>query len=81
MGLRLCCQPTHVQIEVPSRAVNANLAQGQSIGSNLGHQQLLLNWGGKVDAALQHAAAMAVGGNLHGVGTGGIIHKLTVLRA
>ena len=62
-------------------AKEANLAQGQGIGSNLGHQQLLLHRGGKVDAALQHAAAMAMGGNLHGVRTGSIVHKLAVLWA
>ena len=76
---------THVSSTKPlfsnKQGSDAHLAQWQSIGSNLGHQKLLLHGGGKVNAALQHAAAMAVGGNLHGVGTGGIINKLAVLRA
>ena len=59
----------------------AHLTQGQRIGSNFGHQQLLLHRGGKVDAALQHAAAMAMRRNLHGVGTRRVIHKLAVLWA
>ena len=60
-------------------AWRAHLAQWQSICSNLCHQQLLLDRGGKVNAALQHTAAVAVGGNLHGVGAGSIVHKLAVL--
>ena len=57
----------------------ANLTQGQSISGYLGHEQLLLDRGGEVNAALQHAAAVSVGGNLHGVRTGSVIHKLAVL--
>lgn len=66
---------------LPQHGRRAHLAQWQGISSNLCHQQLLLDWGSKVNAALQHTAAVAVRGNLHGVGAGSIIHELAVLRA
>ncbi len=39
----------------------------------------LLGRCGKVDAALQHAAAVAVRGDVHGVRGGCVVHKLAVL--
>lgn len=62
-------------------ASKADLTEWQSIGSNLCNQQLLLDWSGKVNAALQDTAAMAVGCNLHGVGTSCIVYKLAIFRA
>lgn len=67
LGLQVCTEPT------------TYLAQGQSIGSDLLDQILFLGWGGKIDAALQHAAAVAVGCDLHGIGSGRIVHKLAFL--
>lgn len=41
----------------------------------------LLRRGCKIDAALQHAAAVAMGGDVHGVRCGCIVHELAVLWA
>ena len=57
------------------------LAEGQCIGGDLLHQVLLLGWGGEVYASLQHAAAVTVGGDLHGISSRGIVDELTLLRA
>lgn len=45
------------------------------------HQHAALEGRGKVDAALQDAAAVAVGGDLQGVRSSGIVHELGLLGA
>jgi len=58
-----------------------HLTQLQRVLGHLQHQLRLLLRCGKVDAALQHTAAMPVRGNLHAMLLRCIIHKLAVIRA
>ena len=48
---------------------------------DLVHDSALLCRRGKVDAALQHTAAVAVRGNVHGVGGCRVVHELALLGA
>ncbi len=59
----------------------ACLAEGQRIGGNLLDEAALLGWRRKVDAALQHTAAMPVRSDLHCVLPSSVVHKLAVLGA
>ena len=59
----------------------AHLTEGQRVGGDLLDEAALLGWRGKVDAALQDAAAVPVCGDLHRVLPRSIVHKLAVLRA
>ena len=63
----------------PSPMPNPHLRQGQGMTDDLVHKATLLGRRGKVDAALQHAAAVAVRGDVHRVRSGRIVHKLAVL--
>ena len=45
------------------------------------HQDAALLVRGKVNAALQHAAAVAVGGDLQGMRPRSVVHELGLLRA
>lgn len=58
-----------------------HLAESKGIGRNLLHQVLLLRGRCEVYAPLQDAAAVAVGGDLHGVGSGRVVHELALLGA
>ena len=62
-----------------SRVVS-HLGQGQGMLGNVVHQRPPLVGRGKVDAALQDAAAVAVGGNLQSMRSRCIVHKLALLR-
>mmetsp|Transcript_21030 Transcript_21030/g.52946 ORF Transcript_21030/g.52946 Transcript_21030/m.52946 type:complete len:505 (+) Transcript_21030:192-1706(+) len=57
------------------------LAQHQRAARDLRHEARLLRLGRKVDAALQHAAAVAVRGDLHRVRHGRVVDELRVLCA
>ena len=57
----------------------AHLAQRQSIVNYLADQFLLLAWCSEIDAPLQDAAAMPVGGNLNRMLGSSIVDKLAVL--
>lgn len=63
----------------PSPMPNPHLRQGQGMTGDLVHKATLLGRRGKVDAALQHAAAVAVRGDVHRVRSGRVVHKLAVL--
>ena len=63
----------------PSPMPNPHLRQGQGMTGDLVHKATLLGRRGKVDAALQHAAAVAVRRNVHRVGGSSIVHKLALL--
>ncbi len=59
----------------------AHLGEGQGVAGDLVDEAAFLGRRGKVDAALQHAAAVAVRGNVHGVRGRRVIHELAVLGA
>ena len=68
---------------MPSRAAYAdaqNLSQAQGVAGDLLHQAPALWRVCKIDAALQHAAAVAVRGHLHAVLDRRVVDELAVLR-